>query len=41
MGTVMDLAKSGSYDYVDNHYWSVMQVKIKQFALKNPNTIMD
>lgn len=37
----MDLAKSSSYDYVDNHYWSVMQVKIKQFAFQNTNTIVD
>ena len=37
----MDLANSGSYDYVDNPYWSVMQVKVKQFGYKSPNLIMD
>ena len=37
----MDLNKGSYYDYVDNPFWSVMQVKVKQFAFKNPNTIVD
>ena len=41
MGGVVDLFRGGKYDYVDTHYWSVMQIKVKQFAFKNPNLIMD
>ena len=32
MGTVMDLARGGSHDYVDNPYWSIFQIKVKQMA---------
>jgi hypothetical protein len=29
MGTLMDLNKSSTHDYVDNPYWSVFQVRVK------------
>ena len=32
MGSIMDIARSGSHDYVDNPFWSVMQIKVKMFA---------
>ena len=37
----MDLARNSSHDYVDNPYWSVMQIKVKQFGYTAPNDIMD
>ena len=37
----MDLAKGSSHDYVDNQYFSVSQIAVKLFALKNPVRIMD
>ena len=41
MGTVMDLMRGGTHDYVDNPFWSVLQIKVKQMAYKNPVAIMD
>ena len=41
MGTIMDLFKGSSHDYVDNPFWSVMQIKVKQYALAKQNAIMD
>ena len=41
MGTVLDIYDSGSYDYVDNQYWSVFQVKVKNFAFAKPYHIAD
>jgi hypothetical protein len=29
MGTLFDLNKSSTHDYVDNPYWSVFQVRVK------------
>ena len=29
MGTLMDLNKKSTHDYVDNPYWSVFQVRVK------------
>ena len=37
----MDLAKGSTHDYVDNQYFSVQQIAVKLFALKNPVRIMD
>ena len=34
MGTVMDLFQNSKHDFVDNPYWSVMQIKAKRFTLK-------
>ena len=34
MGTLLDLNKHSSHDYVDNHYWSVFQIRVK-FLLHN------
>jgi hypothetical protein len=36
----MDLFHGASYDYVDQPYWSAMQLRVKQFALQNPNQIL-
>lgn len=41
MGTVMDLMRGSTHDYVDNPFWSVLQIKVKQMAYKNPMTIME
>ena len=41
MGTVMDLMRGSTHDYVDNPYWSVLQIKVKQMAYKDPVCIMD
>ena len=29
MGTLLDLPMTSSHDYVDNSFWSVMQIKVK------------
>ena len=41
MGTIMDLNKGSKHDYVDNQFFSVYQVAVKLYALKNPLKIMD
>ena len=41
MGTIMDLQRSGNHDYVDNKYFSVQEVSVKLFALKNRLRILD
>ena len=33
MGTVMDLFRGSGHDFVDNPYWSAMQIAVKQYAL--------
>lgn len=35
MGTVMDLFKASTHDFVDNHYWSAMQIKVKRLTAKD------
>ena len=37
----MDLQRGSKYDYVDNCYFSVAQVAVKLYALKNKVRIMD
>ena len=39
MGTVQDLFKQNSHDYVDNPYWSAMQIKVRRFGTKDAQTI--
>jgi hypothetical protein len=29
MGTLFDINKSSTHDYVDNPYWSVFQIRVK------------
>ena len=41
MGAVNDLIKGSTHDYVDNKYFSVQQIAVKLYALKNPVKIMD
>ena len=41
MGTIMDLQRGGQHDYVDNKYFSVQEVTVKLFALKNRLRILD
>ena len=42
MGALNDLVmRSSSYDYVDNKYFSVQQVAVKLYALKNKIKILD
>lgn len=41
MGTIMDLQRSGNHDYVDNKFFSVQEVSVKLFALKNKLRILD
>ena len=38
---VDDLWRQSTHDYVDNQYFSVQQVAVKLFALKNPVRVMD
>ena len=32
MGAVLDTFYTSTYDYVDNPYWSAMQIKVKRFG---------
>ena len=32
MGLMMDLFRGSRYDYVDNPYWSIFQLKVKGLA---------
>ena len=41
MGTIMDLSRSATFDYVDNKFFSVQEVQVKLFALKNKLRIKD
>jgi len=41
MGTIMDLSKGSAHDYVDNSYFSIQQIQVKLFALRNSVKIMD
>ena len=41
MGVIMDLSRGSQHDYVDNQYFSVSQVLVKLYALKNKVRIMD
>ena len=29
MGTLFDLGKASSHDYVDNPFWSIFQIRVK------------
>lgn len=35
MGTINDLFKNNTHDFVDNPYWSAMQIKVKRLASKD------
>ena len=35
MGTINDLFKNHTHDFVDNPYWSAMQIKVKRLASKD------
>lgn len=35
MGTVNDLFKSSTHDFVDNPFWSAMQIKVKRLTAKD------
>ena len=37
----MDLTRGTSHDYVDNPYWSIFEIKVKQMAQKQPFKLMD
>ena len=37
----MDLTRGTTHDYVDNPYWSIFQIKVKQMAQKEPFKLMD
>jgi len=39
MGTVLDLFMSKSHDFVDNSYWSAMQIKVKRMTMKDEEPI--
>ena len=41
MGVIMDLNRGSQHDYVDNQYFSVSQVFVKLYALKNKVRVMD
>ena len=41
MGTIMDLHRMSTFDYVDNKFFSVQEVYVKLFALKNKLRILD
>ncbi len=41
MGTVQDLFRGASYDYVDNPYWSVFQINAKKVMNEFSKPIMD
>lgn len=34
MGTLLDLNKQSSFDYVDNAYWSCFQIRVKYLLHK-------
>ena len=34
MGTILDLNKGATYDYVDNAYWSLFQIRVKYLLHK-------
>jgi hypothetical protein len=41
MGSVMDLARGRNHDHVDNPFWSVFQIKVKQLKGDQTKAIGD
>lgn len=39
MGTVLDLFRASTHDFVDNHYMSAMQIKVKRLTQKGEEPI--
>ena len=41
MGAVLDLFKNKKYDFVDNPFWSLMQIKVKYLNEEIERAIME
>ena len=41
MGTIFDVFRGSTHDYVDSPYWSLMQIKVKLLDRANEGAIMD
>ena len=38
---IFDLFRKSNYDFVDNPYWTAMQIKVKQYAFEKQLRVMD
>ena len=41
MGTIFDVFRGTTHDYVDSPFWSLMQIKVKLLDRSNESAIMD
>ena len=41
MGSIMDLFRQGSTDFVDNPYWSAMQIQVKRLTQQEAEPLGD
>lgn len=41
MGTIMDLTKGSSHDYVDHPFWSAFQIKVTPLQEATPRPLGD